>query len=100
MEAIKLIIGNATLSRDEYQNYVIDFGILALNSKAEVYLQYSEDILNSNLQSTCGCATSEGNKIEYLNTHQYGEFVKTIVLTYFAEKENKTEYIKIKGKCQ
>ena len=100
MEAIISIIGNAILSKDEYQNYVIDFGVLALSSKAEVYLQYSKDISNPNLQSTCGCATSEENKIEYLNTHQYGEFVKTIELTYVAEKKNKTEYIKIKGKCQ
>lgn len=99
MEAIKSIIGNATLSRDS-NYYIIDFGVIIKGTKTEVQLEYDEQVKDVHLQATCGCTVLDGNKIEFLNTNQDGDFVKTIILSYTAEKENKTEQIKLKGRCQ
>lgn len=98
---VKLIDGNAKLSKESSQVTVIDFGVIKQNTPVKATVKI-EGVVVSNLESACRCsvATSDEKNVfslEYVDNHLLMPFAKTFSLTYNEDDRNSTSYIKIKG---
>lgn len=98
-----------TLEKQDYK-YVIDFGVVNLNSPAsDMLVLKGENLKINNVSADCSCSSGTPNVIDkntvelevrFKNTHISQPFNKNIHIDFTENGEQKTETINIKGQVQ